>query len=163
MRARFPSLSFTFLCSACALALTATAFAGEQWEYTSKMKSPEMEAMGMVMPPMVVKICKEDGWKTPPKNDEKCKISNFKNNGKTMSWDVACPEGKGHGEITLQGNDKFTGFTEFSTANGQMRMDMSGRKLGTCDAAGQQVSVDGKPLPHAIDLEKLKKQMEQPR
>ncbi len=137
---------------------------GEQWEYKSQMKSPEMEAMGMKMPAMTSKVCKEAGWEAPPKSDddkESCKVTSFKHSDNNMAWDMQCKEGKAHGEMTLQGSDKFTGFTDFKSKDGSMRMDMSGHKLGSCDAGTTRNVVNGKEMPNATEMEAIKKQADE--
>lgn len=124
--------------------LTAMAADGERWEYQHTMK---ME--GMSIPPMTAQMCQEPGWKSPPKGEDQgnCKVKDYQKNGSKMSWKMECPEGSGHGEITLQGSDKFTGFTEFTTGDGKMRMDMTGRKIGSCDPGKTRNVVNGQTMP----------------
>jgi hypothetical protein len=142
MRFSFPALMF---CSLAAVFSASTQAAeGESWEYSSTMK---ME--GMSLPAMKTKVCQEAGWKTPPRSDNQsqCQVKDYQKNGNKMSWKMECPEGSGRGEITLLGSDKFTGFTEFNSEDGKMRMDMSGRKLGSCDTATARTEVNGYNLP----------------
>ncbi len=117
----------------------------------------------MKMPPITAKVCKDEGWDSPPENDESCTVSNYRNDGKKMSWDVDCPQGKGHGEMTLEGNDKFTGFIEFSTEDGDMHMDMSGQKLGACDAATSRTTINGREMPTAAEADAMVQQMDKQR
>lgn len=146
--------------------LTATAAVaaqnGERWEYTTKMQSDQ--AQGFAMPAMTMQMCQEPGWKNPPKGqqqDEECKVRDYKKSGNTMSWRVECPQGKGYGEMTLQGSDKFTGFTEFTTEDGQFRMDMTGRKLGSCDPAADRTVVNGMSMPNAQEIQQMQANMNQ--
>ena len=135
---------------------------GERWEYTTKMQSEQMQ--GFAMPPMTMQMCQEPGWKNPPKGqqqDSECEVLDYKKSGSKMSWRIQCPEGKGHGEMTLQGNDKFTGFTEFTSADGQFRMDMSGRKLGSCDPAVDRTVVNGMNVPNAQEIQQMQANMNQ--
>lgn len=127
---------------------------GERWEYQTKVQSAQMQ--GFAMPAMTVQVCNEPGWKTPPQGqqqDSECQVQDFQKSANKMSWRVECPNGKGHGEMTLAGNDTFTGFTEFSTDQGQIRMDMSGRKIGSCDPAKDGVVVNGMNLPDAAQMQ----------
>lgn len=150
--------SLALLTSAFLFPFTGYAASGESWEYTSTMK---ME--GMNMPPMKLKVCQEPGWKSPPKGDgqSKCKIEDYQKNGDRMKWKVTCPEGSGRGEVTLQGDDKFTGFTEFTTAQGKMQMDMSGRKLGSCDPAASPNTLNGKAAPNQETIKALREAFQQ--
>src|SRR5688572_26908901 len=99
-------LSVALLAATTVFPFAAYAANGESWEYSNTM---QME--GMRMPPMKIKVCQEPGWKSPPKGDDqsKCKVKDYQKSGNKMSWKMECPEGSGRGEVTLQGEDKFTG------------------------------------------------------
>jgi Protein of unknown function (DUF3617) len=109
---------------------------GVEWENTV-----EMQMAGFSMPAQTTKSCiPKKGMTEPPGSgkDDKCKVTRMKNDGKTMSWSIAC-EGKdkmtGEGEIT-QSSDGYDGKMTMRTADGEMLMKMRGKKLGTpCDAA----------------------------
>jgi len=133
---------------------------GERWEYQTRMQLEQME--GMALPAMTMQVCNEPGWKTPPKGqqqDSDCKINDYQKTGNTMSWSIECPEGKGRGEMTLQGADKFTGFMEFSSDQGNMRMDMSGRRIGNCDPGSDPVVVDGAAVPTTAEMQQMQADM----
>lgn len=144
---------------------SATALAaqnGERWEYTSKMQSDK--AQGFSMPAMTMQMCQEPGWKNPPQGqqqDSECKVKDYQKSGSTMSWRIECPQGKGRGQMTLQGSDSFTGFTEFTSADGQFRMDMTGRKLGSCDPAIDRTVVNGMNMPNAQEVQQMQANMNQ--
>lgn len=158
-----PNPLATVLVSPLVVSLVASSFlapaslagqSGERWEYTTKMQSAQMQ--GFAMPAMTVQVCNEPGWKTPPKGqqqDSDCAVQDYQKSGNKMSWRVECPNGKGRGEMTLAGSDAFTGFTEFSTDQGQFRMDMTGRKIGSCDPASDGVVVNGMNLPNAAQMQ----------
>jgi len=142
----------------CLFTIAAHTADGERWEYQSTMK---ME--GMSMPPMTAQVCQEPGWKSPPKADDQgnCKVKDYQKSGNKMSWKVDCPEGSGRGEMTLQGNDKFTGFTEFTTSDGKMRMDMTGRKTGSCDPGKTRNVVNGQAMPNQEEMNQYMAQAEE--
>ena len=110
---------------------------GVQWEQTV-----EMQMAGFSMPAQTSKVCvPKKGMTEPPgagRDDGKCKVSNVKNDGKTMSWSMVCegPEKmSGEGVIT-QTADGYDGKMTMRSAQGDMLMKMRGKKLGvTCDSA----------------------------
>ncbi len=123
---------------------------GERWEYQNTMQMDK--AQGFAMPTMTSQICQEPGWKTPPASTPttgECKLLDHQRNGDKMSWHVQCPNGEGRGEMTLQGNDAFTGKMEFTSSQGNFRMQMQGRKLGSCDPAVDKPSFNGMTIPTA--------------
>lgn len=109
---------------------------GVQWEQTV-----EMQMQGFSMPAQTSKVCVPKAGMTEPPGtgrDDKCKVTNVKNDGKKMTWSMVC-EGEermsGEGEI-LQRPDGYDGKMTVRSSQGEMLMKMSGRKLGTaCDAA----------------------------
>ena len=59
-----------------------------QWEQTV-----EMQMQGFSMPAQTTKVCvPKKGLKEPPGagRDEKCKVTNVRNDGKTMTWSMVC-------------------------------------------------------------------------
>jgi hypothetical protein len=136
------------IATALVLGLTAAAAAAEApagskgivWETTSTMEMP-----GMAMPPQAIRYCAPEGeWKEPPATqpkDSKCKVSDFKQSGKSTSWKMVCD---GQEKMTGQGTmlrdgDTYSGTMTFTTSHGTMNMKTSGRKIGgACEV--------GKPL-----------------
>ena len=107
---------------------------GDLWEVTSQM---EMEGMPMKPPARTVKVCSAKEWKEPPgAADErrKCKNSDFKTDGPKATWKVTCEGMKGEGEITRKGADDFSGTIKFSSADGAMKIQLDGHRVGDCDA-----------------------------
>jgi hypothetical protein len=137
--------------TALVLGLTAAAAAAEApadakgtvWETRNTMEMP-----GMAMPPQIHRHCAPEGeWKEPPATqpkDSKCKVTDFKQSGKTTSWKMAC---EGHEKMTGQGSitrdgDSYTGTMTMTTAKGTTTIKSSGRKIGgSCEL--------GKSLPAA--------------
>jgi hypothetical protein len=108
---------------------------GLQWEQTV-----EMQMAGFSMPAQTSKVCVPKGGMTEPPGagrDEKCKITNVKNDGRKMSWSMICEKEKltGTGEI-VQRADGYDGKMTMNGPDGEMVMKLSGKKLGgECDAA----------------------------
>ncbi len=157
MLSRLFCLSLTSALLALPVTVVHAAENGERWEYTSVMKSDMMG--GMSLPPMTMQMCKEPGWKSPPqgKDQEDCQMRDYKRSGDTFTWSMQCKGGmSGHGQMTLQGNDRFTGFTEILMEEGKMRMDMTGKKLaGSCDPGTSRTVVNGRELPNQKETEAL--------
>ena len=109
---------------------------GVQWEQTV-----EMQMAGFSMPAQTSKVCvPKKGLTEPPgsgRKDDKCKVTNVRNDGKTMRWTMTCQGDDpmtGEGEI-VQGPDGYDGKMTMRGAQGEMLMKMKGRKLGgECDA-----------------------------
>ena len=110
------------------------------WEINTKM---EMAGKSGGMPPHVVKTCVtkkdlDDPRRTTPGGDSRCKMTDYKLQGNTASWKMAC-EGQegmtGAGTITYSG-DSYTGNqTMHMKSRGQamdMKMSFSGRRVGDC-------------------------------
>jgi hypothetical protein len=101
------------------------------WEVTSQMSAPGMPAgMGA----MTHQMCQD---RDPAKqtmqgqNMEKCRITDRKQSGNTLTMTVACPDGTAVIEQTYN-----AARTEYkgSMRMGDMVMNMSGRKVGSCNA-----------------------------
>jgi hypothetical protein len=133
----FTRVQAGFLGVVCSLALPAAAQQKEPgvlWEHTVEMEMP-----GFKMPATTTKSCAPKGQLTEPPGAgrEKCKVTNLKHDGNRMTWDVVCEgsEGMGgHGDITSTA-DGYAGFMTMRGPQGEMRMNMRGKKLGgECDA-----------------------------
>lgn len=115
---------------------------GVQWQQTV-----EMQMQGFAMPAQTSTVCvPKSGMTEPPGTgrDEKCKVTNVRNDGKRMTWSMTCDGEErmtGEGEI-LQRPDGYDGKMTVRSSQGEMLMKMSGKKLGTaCDAAGMKRQV----------------------
>lgn len=107
---------------------------GDLWETTSQMS---MEGLPIKMPANTVKVCSSKEWKEPPGASDKsrnCKTLNMKTAGNKMTWDVQCtgPTMTGTGEIVREA-DSFTGAIKFSSAEGNMTIQLKGRRIDGCD------------------------------
>ena len=107
---------------------------GIEWETTSQMT---MVGMPFTPPPTKLKVCTPSVWtRPPPGGDPTCVNSNFTRVGNKVTWTMQCSGDMpmtGEGEITFEGTDSYMG-TINATAEGMtMVINLSGRKLGTCD------------------------------
>jgi hypothetical protein len=103
---------------------------------TTKMS---MAGMPMQMPAQTTKICRPKGkaWDEPPTSkmaEERCKMTDYQLSNNKATWKVTCNDGmSGAGELTYQ-SDSFAGTMNISSPEITMKMDMSGRRVGDCDA-----------------------------
>ncbi len=109
------------------------------WEITSKM---EMQGMPMQMPPITFTQCLTNQELVPNQSQagQECRMKNVKTKGNTVTWDTVCDSHQGKvissGKITYKG-DRFDGVvtTNMETPDQgltQMKMLMSGRRIGKC-------------------------------
>ena len=108
---------------------------GDLWETTTQMS---MEGVHFKMPANTVKSCSFKEWKEPPGGSDKsrnCKSSNMRTTGTKVTWDVQCtgPTMSGTGEIIREGADAFSGTLKFMSSDGNMNIQIKGKKVGGCD------------------------------
>ena len=108
---------------------------GDMWETTTQMS---MEGLPFKMPASTAKSCSFKEWKEPPGGSDRsrnCKSSNMRMTGSKVTWDVACtgPTMTGTGELVRQGTDAFSGTIKFMSADGNMTIQLTGKKVGGCD------------------------------
>ena len=106
---------------------------GDLWETTSQMS---MEGAPIKLPPNTVKTCTFKDWKEPPGGAQRnCKVSNMKTVGNKVTWDAQCtgPAMTGTGEIVRNTPDSYTGTMKFSSQQGNMTINLTGKKIGGCD------------------------------
>lgn len=104
---------------------------------------------GMAIPPMKHTFCQpKDGTYKPDKGkqDKNCEMTDVHVSGNTTKWKMHC-SGKdameGSGEMTRTA-DTMNGTIKMSMKNGQMTQVMSGKRVGTCDAAAERKKIDDK-------------------
>ena len=106
---------------------------GLYWEQTT---SGQMG--GFTMPARTSKVCMpKNQWEQPPKtSNDDCTFTELKRAGSKMTWKMSCKNGMtGEGEMTY-GADSYSGWTTMVTPAGEMKMNLSGKKLGgDCEAA----------------------------
>ena len=105
------------------------------WEITSKMEIP---GMPVPMPPITFKQCMTNQNPVPNQSQsgQECRTKNVKTKGNTVSWDMICDSQEGEmkrsGKITYKG-DRFNGVVMTDIpGQGQMKMTMTGRRIGKC-------------------------------
>jgi hypothetical protein len=108
---------------------------GDLWETTSQMA---MEGAPIKLPSNTVKLCTFKEWKEPPGAADKqraCKTSNMKTTGNKVTWDTQCsnPTMTGTGELLREGTDAYTGTIKFTGPQGNMTINLKGKKVGGCD------------------------------
>jgi hypothetical protein len=107
---------------------------GIEWESTSQMV---MEGLPFKPPPTTLKICTPAVWtRPPPGGDPTCVNSDFQQVGNKVTWTMQCSGQMpmtGTGEITFQGTDAYTGQITATAEGMAMTINLSGRKLGTCN------------------------------
>jgi hypothetical protein len=103
----------------------------------------EMPGMPMKMPPMKTARCVTQqeidspnrGLPSgPQKNPNDCKITDYKQSGNSVSWNVACSGQQpmtGSGELKFNG-DAYDGIMKMIMNQQQMTMKLAGKRLGDC-------------------------------
>ncbi len=109
---------------------------GILWEQTTKAEVPGTTVQ---VPPITMKHCMREDWTEAPQAagdpSQSCKSTNFSRSGDKLTWSVVCekPPMTGEGEITFSGSDSYTGQVQFKTASSNMKVSLTGKKVGTCD------------------------------
>ena len=117
-----------------------------QWEITTQMAMPNMPA-GFQMPVLKMTQCitpdqAKDPAGTVPTDGGRgrggksdCKNSGFKSTGSTVTYSFTCtsPEKMtGTGEMTFAGDESYTNSLKMVSAQGEMTMKMTGKRIGDC-------------------------------
>lgn len=119
--------------------LTTSAVADERpgnlWKTTSQMVLP---GVPYSPPPSTMELCTAKEWTQPPPPPEgqSCTVSNFQREGDKVSWDTQCTgqmDMTGHGEVTLVGDESYTGTITMSAEGMNVTINLSGTKIGECD------------------------------
>ena len=127
------------LAAALALSGVAQAQTGELWEMTSQMSMAGMPA-GMI-PAQTTQVCQSEKFDRPPQQEEKskCTISNLRHTPTRVTYDIRCegnPPTTGSAEYSFEANrTRMKGTMRMVTKDGEMTMQMTGRKVGACDVA----------------------------
>ena len=106
---------------------------GESWEVTSKMSIP---GMPMAMPAQTQRVCSKPDA-APENPDPNCQNTESSRVGNKFSWRVQCTGAhamSGRGEITYSSPDAYAGTIRFESAEGAMTLELSGKRLGACNA-----------------------------
>jgi hypothetical protein len=108
---------------------------GVLWQTTSQMVMP---GVPFSPPPNTVKFCAASEWTQPPPPPpgQTCTQTNFQRVDNKVSWDTQCTgemNMTGHGEITFESEDKYTGEIKFAAEGMNITMNLTGEKIGECD------------------------------
>jgi uncharacterized protein DUF3617 len=105
---------------------------GDQWTVT-----PVMAMQGVTFPMPPQQVCSPTNWTQPPAGsgpDPTCVNSNFAMAGQKATWTITCqnPPSTGMGEITRMGANAWSGSINFSSAQGNMTINLSATRTGAC-------------------------------
>jgi uncharacterized protein DUF3617 len=104
---------------------------GDLWQVT-----PQMTMQGLALPLSPQQVCSAKQWTRAPAAgpDPTCVNNGFAMSGNTASWMVTCksPPSTGVGQITRSG-DSYTGSIKFTTADGEMTINLTGNRIGDCN------------------------------
>ena len=94
-----------------------------------------MQGVTFPMPPQ--QVCSPRDWTQPPAGagpDPSCVNSNFAMAGQKATWTITCqmPPSTGRGEITRMGANAWSGSINFSSAQGNMTINLSATRTGDC-------------------------------
>jgi Protein of unknown function (DUF3617) len=113
---------------------------GKLWQVETSM-----EMAGMKMPGQNRQVCvpvAAEGPEAMAGGDSECTMSNVRRAPGKFSFDVACPQGSGSGEMIYQGSDSYTQTMTMTTDGQTMKMVTHGQRLGgACDAGAVQKQV----------------------
>ncbi len=138
MRSRI--MTFAFCALLAAPLLSQSQMRPGQWETTVRM---EMPGMPVKMPPTTATSCVTPEQAKEPGNtvqagrgrgNSNCKTSDYKTDGNKVTWKFACTgadAATGEGEMVFSG-DSYTGKMTMKSADVQMNMQYSGKRLGDC-------------------------------
>ena len=122
-----------------ALSLPLAAFAAgsdDLWEVTTQMNVPGMPAGmgGSTQQQCYDKDMRKNA--TRGKNAEECKVTDFKDSGNKVTITMSCPKNRSAvmEYVFNQGRTEYKGTMRMKDGGRDIVMNMSGRKIGTCDA-----------------------------
>jgi hypothetical protein len=131
----------TSIAFSAALALVAPAVLAQGkddlWEVQTQMSMPGMPA-GMPGMAQTHQICADKDPKkaaTQRPDTEKCKVGDYKQSGNRVTMTIDCPEGKAEIEQTFNAaRTEYKQMMKMKTRDGDMTMNSTGRRVGSCDA-----------------------------
>lgn len=111
----------------------------ELWEVSSQMNVPGMPAgMGA----MTHRVCQDrdpSKHSAPVPEKENCQVTDVKQSGQRTTMTVTCPDSKTFIEHTYNAaRTEYKGTMRMSGRDGEMTMNTTGRKVGSCDAAAER-------------------------
>ncbi len=109
---------------------------GVLWETTAQAEIP---GMPMKLPAYTAKYCSKEEWTKPPDTSkdgsDNCRHTSFEQTPTKVTWTMTCdnPPMTGNGEINFDGTDAYTGFVKLDAEQMSMQINLTGKKIGTCD------------------------------
>ncbi|MDH4191126.1 MAG: DUF3617 domain-containing protein, partial [Betaproteobacteria bacterium] len=133
----------------------------ELWEVTTQMNIPGLPAG---MGGSTQQVCRDKDPRkdaTRGKDRENCKVTDLKQTGTRMTLTMTCPDGK----MVLEHNynasrTEYKGTMRMTGRQGDMTMNMSGRKIGNCDAVQAKGERDAKSAQMKADADRMKVDMD---
>ena len=126
----------TFAVVAVAPARAQEPAAGVLWETTAQAEIP---GMPMKLPAYTAKYCSKEEWTKPPDTSkdasQNCRHTSFEHTPEKVTWTMTCdnPPMTGNGEINFNGTDAYTGFVKMNAEQMSMQVNLTGKKIGTCE------------------------------
>jgi Protein of unknown function (DUF3617) len=126
----------SFAVAAASLAQAQEPAAGVLWETTAQAEIP---GMPMKLPAYTAKYCSKEEWTKPPDTSkdasQNCRHTSFEQTPAKVTWTMTCdnPPMTGNGEINFNGTDAYTGFVKMDAEQMSMQINLTGKKIGTCD------------------------------
>jgi len=123
------------LAAAAAIPGMAAEIPGELWETTLQMTMSGPQAF--TLPAQTSRTCRPKGeaWNEPPgaPKDAACEMTDVQRSTGKMTWKIRCsnPPATGSGSMEFQG-DTYRGTMDMKTAQGDMAMKLSGKRVGDC-------------------------------
>jgi hypothetical protein len=134
-----------FACALLLLPFHAAAQTGEMWEIKSQMNIPGMPAG---MGGQTSRVCQGDDperAKAADKDKEQCKVTEKKNTATRTQITMVCKSGTMTVDQTYNAaRTEFKGVMKMASKDGDMTINTTGRKVGTCDMAQQKREQDAK-------------------
>ena len=131
---------------------------GELWEVTTQMN---MAGMPPGMGSQTHQVCNEKTADRKPviPAREKCKVTDYKESGNRVTITMSCPDGTGVIEQTFNAaRTEYKGTMKMKMRDGEMTMNMAGRKIGSCDAQQAKKARDDRQAAARQQMEQAQAQ-----
>jgi hypothetical protein len=133
-------------CAALVLAAGAQAQGSDElWEVSSQMNVPGMPA-GMAMGATTQRVCRDKDPKKEPasrKDMENCKVTDMKESGNRFTLTMTCPQGTMVIDNSYNAaRTEYKGTMRMTSRDGDMTMNVTGRKVGSCDAKKERAQME---------------------
>jgi hypothetical protein len=112
---------------------------------------------------MTTKVCRDKDPRkeaTRSKDTQDCKVTDMKQSGNRLTMTMSCPRGKTVMDMTYNpAHTEYKGTVRMTGQEGEMAMNMSGRKLGNCDLAQAKSERDARTAQGKAMGERAQAQM----